>query len=95
MPPHHNLWFYPEDIWVGGCVTLPVVVDEADGNQAYIFLYRIGAIVALRVESAEFLADKVVEILRHVIIQIVLLSLLVLVVPVGRRIDAETAKFLG
>ena len=96
-----SLWFCPEHLWVGGGVTFPVIVDEAYGNQAYIFLCRIGAIVALRVESAEFLADKVVEILRHVIIQIVLLRLLVLMVPVGRlaehqrKIILQTIAYLG
>ena len=74
----------PEEIGVGGRVALPVVVDEAYGYQTDVFLCRIGAIVALRIEPAIFLADEVVEILGHVIIQIILLGLLALMIPVGR-----------
>ena len=84
------LWFCPEYIGVGSGVALPIVIDKANGDEADILLCRVGAIVALRVESVEFLADKIVEILRHVIIQIVLLSLWVLMVPVGRL-----AKYQG
>ena len=73
----------PEEIRVGGRVALPVVVDESYGNQANILFCGIGAIVALWVEPTVFLADKVVEILGHVISQIILLGLLALMVPVG------------
>ena len=80
----NNLWLCPEHFWVIGGITLPVVVDESYWNQADVFFYGIGAIVTLRVETVVFLADEIIEIFRHVILQIVLLGLLVLVVPVGR-----------
>ena len=79
----------PEELRIGGRVALPVVVDESYWNQPYILLCRIGAIVALRVESAIFLADKVVEVLRDIVIQIVLLGLLVLVIPIGRLAEHQ------
>ena len=65
----------PEEIGIVSGIALPVDVDEAYGNQADVFLCRIRAIVALWVEPTVFLADKVVEILGHVISQIILLGL--------------------
>ena len=84
-----SFWLCPEEIGIVSGVALPVVVDEAYWYQANILLCRIGAIVALWVEPTVFLADKVVEILGHVIIQIVLLGLLVLMVPVGRLAEHQ------
>ena len=77
-------WLCPEEIRIGGRVALPIVVDEAYGYQSDVFLCRIGAIVALWVESTVFFANKVVEVLRHITIQITLFGLLLAVVPVCR-----------
>ena len=40
-------WFRPEDVWVGGGVAFPVIVDESNGNQANILFCGIGTIVGL------------------------------------------------
>ena len=100
----------PEEIWIGG-IALPALAlqasfgravdNEAYGYQADVFLCWIGAIVAFWVELTVFLADKVVEILGHVIFQIILLGLLALMVPVGslaehqRQVLNESLAHLG
>ena len=73
----------PEDIGVGGGVALPVVVDKPYGDEPYIIIRVVVAIKTLRIETAQFLAYKVIQILRHVVVDILFLCLLRLVVPVG------------
>ena len=77
-------WFCPEELWVGGSVALPVVVDEAYRNQSDVSFRIVIAIDTFRIEAAYFLADKVVEVFRHILVQIVIFGLLVLMIPVGR-----------
>ena len=76
-------WLCPEDIGVGGSVALPVVVDKPDGDEPDIIIRVVVAIKTLGIETAQLLADEVIQILRHIVADIVFFRLLRLVVPVG------------
>jgi len=78
-----SLGFCPEHLWVGSGVTLPVVVDEANGYEPHIICRIVVAIEALGIKAVQLLANKVVQVLCHVGFQVVFLCLLRLMVPVS------------
>ena len=79
----------PKEIGVSGRVAFPVVVDEADGNQSDVAFRIVIAIDTFRIETAYLLADKIVEVFRHILIQIVILGLLIFMIPVGRLAEHQ------
>ena len=80
----------PEHGGVGGRVAaLPVVAAESRGEKTEIVVFGIFAIIALGVKPANLLAREEVEVLGHVIFQIVFLGLLALMIPVGRLAEHQ------
>ena len=77
------LWPCPEDIRIGGGVTFPVIIDKTDGDEPYVISWVVIAINAFGIETVLLLAYKVIQVLRHVGLQVVFLRLLRLMIPVG------------
>ena len=89
------VWVKNIPLWVGSGVTLPVVVDEANGYEPHIICRIVVAIEALGIKAVQLLANKVVQVLCHVGFQVVFLCLLRLMVPVSMMSRSRTSAMLS